>query len=47
MSETLLQEAIAAARAGQRALARRLLMVVVRQNPASEQGWLWLSGRGR
>jgi hypothetical protein len=40
----LLARGIAAARAGDKSTARRLLSQVVRENPASEMGWLWLSG---
>jgi tetratricopeptide (TPR) repeat protein len=40
----LLQQGIAAARAGQREEARALLMRVVEADERSEQGWLWLAG---
>lgn len=44
MTEKLLQQGIAALKAGQGAEAYRLLKQVVRLDPSSEQGWLWLSG---
>lgn len=40
----LLQQGIAAARAGRKPEARQLLMQVVEADERSEQGWLWLSG---
>ncbi|HEU5102752.1 MAG TPA: tetratricopeptide repeat protein [Roseiflexaceae bacterium] len=40
----LLQQGIAAARAGRREEARQLLMQVVDVDERSEQGWLWLAG---
>jgi tetratricopeptide (TPR) repeat protein len=43
-AETLLQQGIAAARAGRREEARTLLMQVVQADERSEQGWLWLAG---
>src|SRR5262245_29936946 len=43
-TETLLQQGIAAARAGQREEARKLLMQVVEADERSEQAWLWLAG---
>jgi len=43
MSE-LLQQGIAAARAGNRAEARALLMRVIEGDERNEQAWLWLSG---
>jgi tetratricopeptide (TPR) repeat protein len=43
-TDTLLQQGIAAARAGQREEARALLMRVVQADERSEQGWLWLAG---
>jgi hypothetical protein len=42
--DELLQQGKQAANAHDNALARRLLSQVVRRDPASEQGWLWLSG---
>ncbi len=42
--QQMLEAGIAAARAGDRARARRLLAEVVRQEPGNEQGWLWLAG---
>ncbi|NJN68404.1 MAG: tetratricopeptide repeat protein [Chloroflexaceae bacterium] len=39
----LLQQGIAAARAGNREQARHLLKQAVRADPRSEQGWLWLA----
>lgn len=42
-NDTLLHEGIAAARLGQRARARTLLMQVVEADERNEQGWLWLS----
>jgi hypothetical protein len=44
MSKELLQQGIAALKAGRKDEARRLLERVVQENPRSEQGWLWLSG---
>jgi hypothetical protein len=41
--ESLLMQGIAAARAGDRNSARRLLSRVVQENPTSELAWLWLS----
>lgn len=41
--QTLLTKGIAAAKAGFKHTARELLTRVVRQNPQSEEGWLWLS----
>ncbi|MBC8077856.1 MAG: hypothetical protein H7Y32_17400 [Chloroflexales bacterium] len=43
-TEPLLQQAIAAAKAGNRAVARDLLLQVVSGDERNEQGWLWLSG---
>jgi tetratricopeptide (TPR) repeat protein len=40
----LLQQGIAALKAGDKTQARQLLSLAVRQNPQSEQAWLWLSG---
>lgn len=40
----ILEEGVAAAKAGDKAQARRLLRVAVEQNPASEVAWLWLAG---
>src|SRR5215210_638691 len=40
----LLQQGIAAARAGQREQARALLMQVVEVDERNEQAWLWLAG---
>ncbi len=40
----LLQEGIAAAKAGNKALARLLLLEATEQDPHSELGWLWLAG---
>lgn len=39
----LLQQAITAARAGQKEEARRLLVQVLKANPRSEMAWLWMS----
>lgn len=45
MSEQwLLQQAIAAARAGRKAEARQLLDQILQANPYNEQAWLWMSG---
>jgi hypothetical protein len=44
MTKELLQQGIAALKAGCKDEARRLLEQVVQENPRSEQGWLWLSG---
>ncbi len=41
--DDLLPQAIAAARAGQKEEARQLLVQVLRANPRSEAGWLWMS----
>ena len=41
--EALLAQGIAAAKAGDKGSARRLLTQVVRLQPESEAGWLWLS----
>jgi len=43
MSNTL-QSGINSLRAGNKSEARRLLLQAVRENPADEQAWLWLSG---
>jgi tetratricopeptide (TPR) repeat protein len=43
-TEELLQQGIAAARAGQREEARTLLMQVVEADERNEQAWLWLAG---
>lgn len=40
----LVGKGIAALKAGDKALARRLLQEAIRQNPADVQAWLWLSG---
>ncbi|MFN7209241.1 MAG: hypothetical protein ACK4P1_02470, partial [Aggregatilineales bacterium] len=40
----LLQQGIAAAKAGQREEARRLLREAIRRDAANETAWLWLSG---
>ncbi len=40
----LLASAIAAAKAGNKAEARRLLSQITRQDPNNESAWLWLSG---
>src|SRR5437899_859452 len=40
----LLQQGIAAARAGKRAESRALLMRVVEADERNEQAWLWLAG---
>ena len=42
--DRLLQEGIAAARAGQKEQARELLLQVIAQDEAVEAAWLWLSG---
>jgi hypothetical protein len=42
-SESLLAQGIAAAKAGDKSTARRLLSQVARRNPGSEAAWLWLS----
>ncbi len=44
MSDSLLRQGIAAAKAGDKRVARRLLSEATRQNPDSEKAWLWLSG---
>ena len=42
-AKQLLQQGIAAARAGDRAQARQLLQEAVKRDPRSEPAWLWLS----
>src|ERR1041384_4322608 len=42
-AKQLLQQGIAAARAGQKAQARKLLQEAVKRDPRSESAWLWLS----
>ncbi len=42
-AKQLLQQGIAAARAGQQAQARKLLQEAVKRDPRSESAWLWLS----
>src|SRR5437016_3329546 len=42
-AKQLLQQGIAAAKAGQPAEARQLLQQAVRSDPSSEAAWLWLS----
>jgi hypothetical protein len=42
-SSTLLAQGIAAAKAGDKTTARRLLSQAVQQDPKAEAGWLWLS----
>src|SRR5512146_2564904 len=42
-AKNLLQQGIAAARAGQPAQARQLLQEAVKRDPRSEPAWLWLS----
>jgi tetratricopeptide (TPR) repeat protein len=41
--DDLLQQAIAAARAGQKDEAKTLLIQVLKANPRSEQAWVWMS----
>jgi hypothetical protein len=41
--DSLLEQGIAAAKAGDKSTARRLLTRAVRRNPGSEAAWLWLS----
>ena len=43
-TQPLLQQAIAAAKAGNRAAARDLLLQIVGDDERNEQAWLWLSG---
>ncbi|HEY1013601.1 MAG TPA: hypothetical protein VGE07_12900, partial [Herpetosiphonaceae bacterium] len=43
-TDEVLQQAMAAAKAGQRDTARGLFQAVLRDNPRSEVAWLWLSG---
>jgi tetratricopeptide (TPR) repeat protein len=43
-TQSLLQQAIAAAKAGNRGAARELLLQVVNDDERNEQAWLWLSG---
>src|SRR5260221_12726872 len=42
-AKQILQQGIAAARAGQQAEARQLLQEAVKRDPQSEAAWLWLS----
>src|SRR3954451_4679688 len=42
-AKQILQQGIAAARAGQQAEARQLLQEAVKRDPRSESAWLWLS----
>jgi tetratricopeptide (TPR) repeat protein len=42
-AKQILQQGIAAARAGQQAQARQLLQEAIRRDPQSEAAWLWLS----
>src|SRR5258706_4224731 len=42
-AKQVLQQGIAAARAGQQAQARQLLQEAVKRDPQSEPAWLWLS----
>jgi tetratricopeptide (TPR) repeat protein len=42
--QTLLQQGIAASKAGQRQEACQILQKVIELNPGSESAWLWLSG---
>ena len=42
-AKQLLQQGIAAARAGQSGQARQLLQEAVRRDPRNEAAWLWLS----
>lgn len=44
MNKELLQQSIAALKAGRKSEARRLLEQVAQADPRSEAGWLWLSG---
>ena len=43
-TDSLLAQGIAAAKAGDRSMARLLLTQAVRQDPDSEMAWLWLGG---
>src|SRR5687768_7753987 len=43
-TQPLLQQAIAAAKAGNRSAARQLLLQIVNEDERNEQAWLWLSG---
>jgi twitching motility two-component system response regulator PilG len=45
-SSSLLRDGIAAAKAGDKALTRRLLREAVQQEPTNEAAWLWLAGVG-
>ena len=40
----LMEQAVGAARAGQRPTARRILETILEEQPADAQAWLWLSG---
>lgn len=42
--DSLLEQGIAASKAGDMARARRLFIAALRIDPRSEQGWLWLGG---
>jgi hypothetical protein len=44
MTNDLLQQGIAALRAGSKAQARQLLARAIQEDPQNEQAWLWLSG---
>lgn len=44
LSQTLLQQGIAASKAGQRQDAQRILQQVITLDPTNESAWLWLSG---
>jgi hypothetical protein len=44
MANDLLQQGIAALRAGNKAQARQLLARAIQEDPRNEQAWLWLSG---
>jgi hypothetical protein len=44
VSSTLLREAIAAVKAGQRQYARELFLELVELDPVNETAWIWLSG---
>src|SRR5215470_17625668 len=46
-AKQVLQQGIAAARAGQQAEARQLLQEAVKRDPRSEAAWLWLSSVAR
>ena len=43
-SHDMLQQGIAAARSGQRALARQLFVRVIQADQYNDEAWVWLAG---